>query len=403
MPDPAIRDSAGIRIVETPLVDDTDLPRWTIDTVPVRTIGVTAGDPAYEFSRIAGVRRLPNGMLLVLTGGGTFSYEFRFFDSAGKHIVSHGRRGKGPGEYVSVDWFGAVGGDTVMAVDRGNGRVNWLSVSAGHLRSARVDESQFQSVIAEDASGIVSTMVPLGDSVYAVSPVRHLGGPNRPGITGRSFHIADLATGTVHNLVGYDETPLRTVNLSSGPTSFRPLEAGVDVHVVDVRRRRICAAFTTTRAIECVDARGERLSIRWQARNVPYSDEDWARFESGRRKAFANVGERSPRDADLALAAWGRPEHYAPFNALLLDDGGNLWVRESALDTAGKHQSRFRVFDPEGRLLALANAFPVPGSRPERTVSIASGAVLRALENSDGAPVVGIFRIRNRIPSAEDT
>src|SRR5688572_15096096 len=179
MTDPVIRDSAGITVVETPLVDDADVPRWTIDTVPAQTIGVTAGDPSYEFSRIAGVRRLPNGMLLVLTGGGTFAYEFRFFDSTGKHIVSHGRRGKGPGEYVSVDWFGAVGGDTVMAVDRGNARVSWLSASAGHLRSARVDELQFQRVIAEDASDIVSTMVPFGDSLYAVSPVRRLGGPNR--------------------------------------------------------------------------------------------------------------------------------------------------------------------------------------------------------------------------------
>ncbi len=392
---PTVRDSAGITIVETPLVDDAAVPHWSIDTTPERTIGVTAGDPVYEFNEISGITRLQNGMLVVLNGAGESAFEFRFYDSAGKHVASHGRRGQGPGEFRSVNAFVPAGGDTLMAVDWPNGRINWLTASTGHLRSDRLDETGFKGVLGEDAYGIVETMVPLGDSLYAVRPFRRIAAAEQnQRRRGRSFHIADLAKDTLHNLARYDETPMPVVQLSTGPTGVQPLEPGVEVNVVDAERRRICAGFTHTRAIECLDAEGKRTSIRWQATDLPYTDADWDTYQSDSRKAFSASRGLTPQDVNTLLAARKRPERLRPFTILLLDAEGNLWVREPTRDSAGVRQSRFRVFDREGRLIAFADPFPTPGIRPMESLYIEDSAVVRVTENQDGAPVVSFFRIR---------
>src|SRR5215213_3771042 len=91
---PATRDSAGVTIVDNAEVDVASLPHWAVDTMPSLTIGATTGDSAYEFGSIKGVSQLPNGMIVVLNGQGELAFELRFYDSTGKHIVTHGRRGQ---------------------------------------------------------------------------------------------------------------------------------------------------------------------------------------------------------------------------------------------------------------------------------------------------------------------
>src|SRR5688500_8959940 len=139
-----VRDSAGVTIAENTAVEPAGIARWEVDSTPSVTIGVSMGDSAYELSSVGGVRRLPNGMIVVLNGKGESKFECRFYDSAGAHIVTHGRRGQGPGEYRWVNFFGSVGGDTVIGVDFPNSRLNWVSASKGHLRSSRLDENAFR-------------------------------------------------------------------------------------------------------------------------------------------------------------------------------------------------------------------------------------------------------------------
>jgi hypothetical protein len=66
----------------------------------------------------------------------------------------------GPGEHRWINFFGSVGGDTVIAVDFPNSRINWVSAGAGFLRSARLDQNGFKKVFGDDADGIVELMVP---------------------------------------------------------------------------------------------------------------------------------------------------------------------------------------------------------------------------------------------------
>jgi hypothetical protein len=390
-----VRDSAGVTIVENTVVEPAGIPTWRIDTVPAVTIGKTSGESAYEFGTIGGLRRMPNGMVVVLTGQGESAFEFRFFDSTGTHVVTHGKRGQGPGDYRWVTYFAPVGGDTLVAVDFPNSRIYWLTAASGHLRSARLDDGGFKKVLGDDASGMFETMVPLGDSVYAVKAFRRIQGSSSPFQRATTYHILDLKQGTAPELIRYQEPPMKEVQLSTGPTSLYPMNAGSDAHVVDRARRRICASLSSTPQINCIDDKGKRMIIRWKAETVPYTEADRRAAEESFRRM--RLGSRTTsQDVEKLLAAREWPERFNPFMVLQIDADGNFWVSEYTLDSAGKRKSRFRVFGPDGKQVAFADPFPVRSFGLSNPVDIGSDAVLRVIENADGAQVIGVFPIKKQ-------
>jgi hypothetical protein len=388
---PPIRDSAGIAIVDNGNVDPASVPRWSIDTTPSITIGRTAGDMAYELAHIGSVQRLPNGMILVLNGQGDAAFEFRFYDSTGKHVATHGRRGQGPGEYRWISFVGSVGGDTVVGLDFPNGRLNWVSASAGYLRSLRLEESGFPRIVDSDAGGL-ETLLPLGDSLYAVK-VLHENIEMPGGQRSTTYHIVDLGAGTSADLAPYAEAPLKEVMLGGRLSFIAPINAARTSHVVDRARRRICAATSTVTEISCVEGKGRRMRIRWPSESVPYTSDDRRAFEESFRSMRRGSREDDDADVNRMLATIDWPERHDPFSTFQIDGDGNLWILEYTMDRSGTRQSRFRILDPEGRQVGFTDPFPTDriGTEP---MHIGSTSVLRVIETPDGAPAIGVFRIR---------
>src|SRR5688572_1324263 len=73
----AVRDSAGVSIVENVLDDRTAA---CAVSEPSLTIGVTDGPPEYQFYRTFGARRLSDGRIAVVNQG---TQELRFYDASG--------------------------------------------------------------------------------------------------------------------------------------------------------------------------------------------------------------------------------------------------------------------------------------------------------------------------------
>ena len=391
---PVIRDSAGVTIVDNTGVDPAKVARWAVDTSPSVTIGTADGDSAYELASVGGVQRLANGMIVVLNGQGEAKFEFRFYDSTGKHIATHGRLGQGPGEYRWINFFGSVGGDTVIGVDFPNGRLNWLSASQGHIRSARLSEEGFRKVLGDDASGIVESLVPLGDSVYGFKAWRRIPNAASPFERAETFHIANLADGKVLDLVRYEPPPTRTVKLSRDQVRMRPAAIGRPAHVVDRARGRICALISHAAEITCIDRGGKRFIIRWQDAALPYTDEDRRADEAMIRGNWERSRGVTQEDIAKILAEREVPQRHHPVIAFQNDVEGNFWILEPALDAAGTRRARFRVLDPDGRLIAVADSFPARDVGLQNDVWIGDDVVLRVIETPDGAPAVGVFRIR---------
>ncbi len=104
---------------------------------PLLSIGSFEGDSLYQLFRVQGAARLDDGRLVVVNAG---SGEVRIYDDSGQFLMSHGRKGEGPGEFEAPVLAGVVGPDTLVIVDSQLRRISLVQAGVGFLRSARIGD-----------------------------------------------------------------------------------------------------------------------------------------------------------------------------------------------------------------------------------------------------------------------
>jgi hypothetical protein len=92
------------------------------------TIGLTSGDEAYLFGRLVDATRLETGHIALADGQ---MNQPRIFDSTGKHVVTYGRKGQGPGGFLSIAAVVAQKGDALLVRDQLAVRYSTFTVSGG--------------------------------------------------------------------------------------------------------------------------------------------------------------------------------------------------------------------------------------------------------------------------------
>ncbi len=136
----AIADSAGITIVTNTAPVSTAGNAWRIADRPTIDIGVVSGEAAYEFFRPLGAVRLSDGRIVVANRG---TFELRYFDKGGKHLVTAGGEGGGPGEMMDMSWFSRTVGDSMVVYDRRNHRLSVFDPQGVYDHSVRLQTSEF--------------------------------------------------------------------------------------------------------------------------------------------------------------------------------------------------------------------------------------------------------------------
>ena len=126
-----VRDSAGVRIAESPEVSPDE---WRLQLPPVLQIGRNEGgdDGPDLFGHIMQVIRLSSGDIAVAEG---LANEIRIFDDGGGHLRTFGRSGEGPGEFTALWTIAELPGDTIVAVDPRGNRVSLFTSSGTFARS----------------------------------------------------------------------------------------------------------------------------------------------------------------------------------------------------------------------------------------------------------------------------
>ena len=126
-----VRDSAGVRIAESP---EASPDEWRLQLPPVLQIGRNEGedDGPDLFGHIMQVIRLSSGDIAVAEG---LANEIRIFDDGGGHLRTFGRNGEGPGEFTALWTIAELPGDTIVAVDPRGGRVSLFTSSGTFARS----------------------------------------------------------------------------------------------------------------------------------------------------------------------------------------------------------------------------------------------------------------------------
>jgi len=137
-PEPAVRDSLGVSIVEYSSLEGADSASWQIvmpDTVRFGKVGMLEGDPAYSFGRTWGNILLSDGRVAIAD---RLAPAIRIFLPDGSIETSVGRRGEGPGEFVAIQGMYRIGSDSILAFDRGN-RWSLFQASGRFVRSGLFD------------------------------------------------------------------------------------------------------------------------------------------------------------------------------------------------------------------------------------------------------------------------
>lgn len=129
-------DSAGVIIATSDCPLWADGHGWTIDSVPLLSIGEVGGDPRYTLDRVFWPQRLTDGRIVVPnTRGGTL----KIYNAAGQYVTELGRQGEGPGEFSFIGHVAADPHDTIRVYDVDLNRITIFAPDGRLARTVRIE------------------------------------------------------------------------------------------------------------------------------------------------------------------------------------------------------------------------------------------------------------------------
>ncbi|HET7585913.1 MAG TPA: hypothetical protein VFK13_13435 [Gemmatimonadaceae bacterium] len=371
----AVRDSAGVAIVESAHPAWPHGAGWHLSPQPVLRIGSVEGDTAYQFSSIRSALRLSDGRIAVVS---TAQHGVRFYDSTGRFLRQVGRAGGGPGEFQGVPMLQRWRGDSLMAFD-------------GRSRSASIvsPTGAIQTVVVLE-KGTAGWIGRLSDGSYLVS----IGGFSPVMDTIPDYRMP---------------TPIRHVDSAGALIDTVGVFPGVEFQITGQGRGAMVGIAPFARYLATAIV-GDVLVVGTQ--ESPEVDEYRAdgqllrriRFATGDRTmtdslkaahrehylSFAGAGD-NPSQRQMLEAifrAQSYPAEVPPYGQVLVDDAGDLWLADYEERVVGPDPGHWTVIDRTGRLLGAV-------AMPERflPLDIAGGYVVGRWKDDLDVEYVVVYRL----------
>lgn len=379
------RDSAGVRIVENTRPAWPAGSGWKVATTPDLDIG-TRDDSLYQLATVMGAVRLSDGRIAVANMS---TSNIRIYDARGRYLNALGRKGQGPGEFQQVLGIDRLPGDTLAIYDMWM-ELEYFLPDGTHLRGV-------QSMRMQDGLAVV-WFYPLEDGSFLRSSWP-LGNDHAPGRWLDSSVVLRYARsggkGTIISRFPAQEYTKTATLRSAQSVIFGPmgmLAAAGDGYYV---------GYPGTYEIRHHHADG-RLDLiiraQWSPKRVSRADID--RY----KKFMLNVGGEGLRTVPPRLLAQRKQlldeavfaRQLPAYSIFMPDAAGNLWVRDSYLETYLMQgfstvlpmPTSWRVFDREGRWLGTV-------TMPARfnPMDIGPDYVLGLWRDSDDVEHVRMYRL----------
>ncbi len=321
-----VRDSAGFRIVESP-VDDA-LPRWQLATEAILRVG----SEEFPLERVSGAARTPDGGIVVADGGAN---QLFWFDADGRRVEVSGGPGEGPGEYQFLASAFGVPGDSVAATDAFSGWVNLYGPERRLERSWRVD-----------VIGRFNRPAPfarLADHTF-VSSIDHTDDPY-PGHQRYETLLLRYTEGRLTDTVARHPGP-DGYTVYCGPDQSAVCTVGVPYGAVRARAAagQIIVAAVPDGSLQVFqDGEASRI-LRLGDPPVPVTPEAVAHFIDS---LTADYPPDRAIQARERLAEAPSAEMYPRFVDVAIDPLGRIWAARGDAEPG-----RWDVFSPEGRRIA---------------------------------------------------
>lgn len=311
---PVVRDSAGIRIVETP----ADAPHltWRVPDEPRVDIGGTQAAETHSLFQVASAVRLSDGRIVVANRG---TSELRYYGAGGDFVLAVGRRGEGPGEFQQLTWAQRLPGDSIVTYDLRLLRFSVFDVGGVFVRSFRLattDAVAFAHVIGmyADGSFLAQGFENTGDEVPSglqryEAPLYHFG---RDGAL-----LAELG------MFSGNETYFEAFGAGAG---FAFHEAFFPRYTYRVAAGdHLYVAANDAYELERYTPDGRLTAVIRRVHEPVAVKTDHVRRERARRLAAA------PSDARQRLAGvlntMPIPETFPAYHLVRADEAGNVWVQ----------------------------------------------------------------------------
>ena len=311
-------DADGVRLVTATLADLEAAPVWTMSPEPGLEIGALEGAPGHDLFGVRSAFLLEDGRLVIANGG---SSELRFYSSSGEHLLDVGGAGGGPGEFTSIQRADPLPGDSILVFDTRARRLSLFDadgefVSDGRLAAESVPSFSISTGVL-DSGRTVTLTVAFGDMAGS--------GLRRDTATVRLHERDGAVLDTLGRLPGTEVVSIRTETLAIiierafGRREFAPAGGATMVLATnDEYSFEILEATGRVSARVRVDAAGCPTT---QAEFDEWLEREFDREQEGFREMAREVAAAAPR----------HPTH-PPFEVLLVDRTGHVWVGRRVCD-----------------------------------------------------------------------
>jgi hypothetical protein len=336
--EPAVRDSAGIAIVEYPQLPTEGFGGWSVDPRPALSIGSMDGPEEEQLYRVRGGTRLPDGRIAL---GNRGSAEIRFYGPDGAYLTMEGGRGGGPGEYEQLTLMGRIAGDTLVIDDFQNNRLSFVHPDDGFIRSIPARES---GVFGFTRGVLANGSALRGGGLFFNGDEELSTGFRRDQV---EFSLADRDGRVLETMAGW-QGPEMYFDVGEGFISANSVPYGRDTYST-ARGDRVVIGQNDDYTIHEYAPTGDLIRIiRSLGPLRPVTRElIQAAYEDRIEDADDDDEVRRIRAAMSEVEA---PETLPAYQALHIDTEGYLWVQDQ--ETATDDESRWTVFGRDGRVAA---------------------------------------------------
>ncbi len=339
----AVRDSAGVRIVENYSPNWSEGEEWSVGLEPGVAIGGAQDGPDYQLFQVSDATRLSDGRIAIVNSG---TKEIRVFDAEGTHVETVGGEGEGPGEFRYPLKIARAALDTVRVFDGAYPGSVSLFDNTAFIERTSLDraglEAAFPGWFAEGGDLLPDGTLLLGLHNQAEA------GPSPAG----AFRIENgwtrmTADGSRIDTVGFFPGYENFGYESEGRMTGNALPFGANTYVVAGGNPvRVFVADSRVYEIRGLsDGGAVRTLIRRQDPPRPVTADDISRWEAQYRGFLDQVPEAQRGRFLEYLDVVEFPDTKPAFGIVEVDLAGNLWVGDT--DRAGDGQS-MSVFSPEG-------------------------------------------------------
>jgi len=375
----AVRDSAGIAIVDNPAVGSA--PEIVVDSLPVLTIGGNDQGPNYDFGEVRAAVRLASGQIAVADGK---SSVIRFYDSTGTFLRQVGRKGQGPGEFQEIGLLWSTAGDSLLVYDLVLRRLSTFDPAGNFAHQVDLAKQGFLQPMGRLNDGMI---LAIG---FAFKPETFAGGTasTRPPQPVLLISADSTPPDTLGPFPGIE---MYAVNVEFGGRTFpNPMTVqfghstsvagqGDRIYVGDNARYEIAVYSVHRRLIRLIRATAPEVPVTQPMRDAQ---------EARNLEQVAANAERIPAPLRDQVEGWIKTARYAdrlpPFQQIRLDPEGNLWVQHFGLPDEPQHHT---VFDSTG---AVRARLVLPARM--QLLELGSDYILGSGEDTDGLPYVRLYR-----------